>query len=97
MIRDQRLGPHLARRHITAEHLPARTQILNFSAVFGRKIERSFRKLFITDGNAEARAELAKLLFIELFLLVRDVSSLAAFAEAITLNRSRKNDGRRTL
>src|SRR5580700_4918267 len=94
LVRHQRLGPRLARRHVATERLPARAEVLNFATVFRRKIERCFRKLLVADRNTKARAELAKLFFVEFFLLVRDVATFAAFAEAVALDRPGQNYGR---
>src|SRR5579863_1949343 len=97
MIRDQRLGAILARGYVSTERLPARAQILDFAAVFRGKIERRLRKLLVADRDAKARTKFAQLLFIQLFLLVRDISAFATLAEPVALDRARKNHGGRTL
>ena len=97
VIRDQRLGPHLARGHVAAQCLAPRAQILDFAAVLGRPIERRFGELIVADRNAEARTKLAEFFLVELLLLVRDVSAFAAFAKAVALDGSREDHGGRAL
>ncbi len=63
-------------------------------AIVGRTVERRLRDLFVADRHAEAGAERAELVFVELLLLMGDVLPLARFADAVALDRARKNDGR---
>ena len=62
-------------------------QVFHLRAVFGRTVERQSGDFFVGDRNAEARAELAQLLFVELLLLVRDVAAFAGFAQSVALDR----------
>ena len=54
-------------------------------------------QFLVGDGNPEARAEDAQLIFIQLFLLVSDVLAFASFTQSIAFNRLGQNDGRRAL
>ena len=55
------------------------------------------RDLLVGERNIEARAENPQLVFVELFLLVRDVLAFARFAEAVALDRARENHRRLAL
>ncbi len=70
---------------------------MNLHAIFRRAIERHFNAIFVVERNAEARAKLAQLVFVQLFLLVRDVLAFAGFTQSVTFNSSRENDGRAAL
>src|SRR5581483_5077678 len=65
-------------------------------AVVRWTVERSIVQFLIGNGNAETRAEHAKLFVIELLLLVGDVLALARLAQSIALDGLGKNDGGRT-
>ena len=80
MVRNDRLRADFALGDITAKRFPSRTQILNFGAVFRRPVERKLDAIFIVEGNAKARAKLSKLVFVEFFLLVRDVLAFPSLA-----------------
>ena len=88
----QRFGPHLARRHVSAELFAARLHIFDFCAVVGRTIERSIVQFVVGYGNAEARTEHLQLVFVQFFLLVGDVLAFARFAEAVAFDGLGKND-----
>src|SRR4030095_6795263 len=62
---------HDAGRDVPAELLSPLLQVLNLTAVLRRAIERSLGDLIVGDGNAEAGAELAQLVFVELLVLMR--------------------------
>src|SRR5258708_5560396 len=96
MVRHERLGANFASRHIAAQLLAARAQILDFAALFRRAVERRVGQLIVVNGNTKRRWEFGEFVFIEFFLVVSNISALTAFAQAIALNRARKNNGGRT-
>ncbi len=79
-------------REKAAEGLAAFQQVLSFRAVARRSIKGRLRDDLIADRDIETRAEFAKLLFIELLLLVGDVAAFARFAKAIALDCLCKDD-----
>ena len=66
-------------------------------AVVGGTIERRVVQFFVGNGNSEARAEHAQLVFVQLLLLVRDVLAFASFAQAVAFDGLGQNDRRRAL
>ena len=95
---DETASTHIPLRNVSAELRAPRLQILDLRAVLGRPIERPRRMHSSSfERNLEARAEFAQLFFVELLLLVRDVLAFARFAQAVALDRSRQDDGRRAL
>ena len=86
MVRFEGSGTDGTSGYIPAKRLSTRTEVLNFLAIFGWSIERRLSQVVIAKRNAKARAELAKLVFIQLFLLMADVPSLTAFTEAVALD-----------
>src|ERR1700730_9934002 len=95
MVRNEGLGANFASRDITAQLLPARPEILNFAAFVRRAVERRVGQLVVVDGDAKARTEFAEFVLIEFLLLVGNVSTFTAFAEAIAFNRAGKDYGGR--
>src|ERR1700731_1515187 len=95
MVRHERFGPRFAGRHIATQFPPSRAKVLDFAAFLGRTIERRVGQLVVVDWNAKPRPEFTQLFLIEFFLLVSDVPALTAFSEAIALDRSSEDDGRR--
>ena len=91
--RGNRFGAHGALRHKSAELFPSRFQILDLGAVLRRTIEGRVCNLGVADRNVEPLPKLPQLVFVQFFLLVGDVLSFARFAEAVTLNRARKDNG----
>src|SRR5205085_12285783 len=79
---------------ITPQVFTPLPQVLQLAAFLRRLVERGLGHVFVRNRNAETRAELTQLLLVQFFLLVRDVASLARFAEAVTLDGGRENDGR---
>ena len=69
-------------------------EVLHLRTIFRRTIERRFGHAFVGNRNAEPRAELAQLVFVELLLVVRDVAAFAAFAQAVALDRFGEDHGR---
>ena len=51
----------------SSEGFASFAQVLDFLAVFFGAVEGSLGDVFVTDGNVEARPELAKFLFVQLF------------------------------
>ena len=80
-------GVDRPRRHRAAERFAALAQVVHLRAVFRRAVERRFGHVLVGNRNAEPRAELAQLLFVELLLVVRHVAAFAAFAQAVALDR----------
>ena len=95
--RGERLRPDLAGGQVSAERLALLAHVLDLDRLFGRPIERRVVNLGIGHRDAEARAEGAQLLLVHLLLLVRDVLAFTRFAEAIPLDRTREDHGRRPL
>src|SRR5258705_9696980 len=96
MVRHEGLGADFASRHVAAQLLAARAEILNFAAFIRGAVERRVGQLIVVNGNTKTRSEFAKFVLIEFFLLMSDVSALTAFAQAIALDRSRQDNGGRT-
>ena len=94
MIGDEGLGTHTALGNVAAQGFAARANILNFRAVFRRAIKRNFDAVLVIEWDGEAGAEDAQLVFIQFFLLVRDVFAFASFAETIPFNSAGEDDGR---
>ena len=78
---------------VAAEGLAARVEILHLRRVLGRPVERHVGDDVVGQGNAEAPTELAKLLFVQLFLLVGDVAAFAGLAHAVALDGLGEDDG----
>ena len=95
--RSNRLGAHFALRQVAAELLAALLHVADFRAVVGGTIERRLVQFLVGDGNSEARAEHAQLVFVQLFLLVGDVLAFASFAQSVAFDGLGQNDGRRSL
>ena len=81
-------------RHVSAELLAARLHVFDFGAVVGRAVERRLVQFVVGNRNSEARAEHLQLVFVQLFLLVRDVLAFARFAQSVALDRLGQDDGR---
>ena len=75
-----------ALRQEAAQRLAPFQQIFHLRAVRRRTEERRLRDLLVADRNAEALAEFAQLLFVQLLLLVRDVAAFAGFAQAVAFD-----------
>ena len=84
--RFQWLGRFGARGHQAAQSLPPFTQILQLRRIFGRAVERRFFKIFVGNGHAETGTESAKLVLVQLLLLVRNIASLARFAQTVAFD-----------
>ena len=61
-------------------------KILGFRAVRRRAVEGRFGDFFVGDRDVETRAKFAQLLFVQFFLLMRDVAAFAGFAQAIAFD-----------
>ena len=94
MVGDDRLRAHLALRNVTSQRFAPCAQILNLRAIFRRPVERQLDTLFVVQRNAKPRAEFTQLVFVEFFLLVRNVLAFARFAQPVALDRPRQNDRR---
>ena len=88
---------HVRAGHEAAQRLAALVQVLHLRAVVRRLVERRLGDLLVGDRNAEPRAELAQLVFVQLLLLVRDVAAFAGLAQAVALDRLGEDDRRRAL
>ena len=93
----QRLGFDFAFWQETAQGLAPFEQILCLGAVKSGTIKRRIDDLLVADRDIEPGAEFAKFLFVELFLLVRNVAALARFAQAVAFDGLGENDGGLTL
>ena len=71
----------------SSQFLPSFKQVLDLRTVGGRFVEGRIHHVLVADRNSEPSPELAKFLLVQLLLLVRDVSSLARFAQAVALHR----------
>src|SRR4029079_2270401 len=70
----------------TAQALSPFQEGMGVGAVEAGPIERSLHHLFIRKRNLEARAEPPQLSFIEFFLLVSNVPSLARLSQTVTFD-----------
>ncbi len=84
----------MARGQVAPQLLPALLQVAHFGAVLGGTVERGAGHLLVRDGDAEAGAELAQLVLVQLLLLVGDVLAFAGLAQAVALGRHGQDDGR---
>ena len=86
------------RRCVAAENRPAscgvRADICVSGLSGGGTIERRLGDFLVADRNVEARAEFAQFLFVQLFLLMRNVAAFAGFAQAVALDGLGENDRR---
>ena len=71
-------------------------EIPHFRAVIGRLVEFGVRGGFVGYGDVEPAAKFDEFVFVEFFLLVRDVSALARFAKAVALDGVCKDYGGRS-
>jgi hypothetical protein len=69
---------HTARRQIAAQRPPPFFQVADLFAFVVGPVKGGVLDLVIGDGDAEAAAEMAQLLFVELFLLVGDIAPFPA-------------------
>ena len=95
--RERRALARRRLRHVAAERRAPLLQVLTLLAVVGRAVEGRLEQIAVGDRDAEAVAEVAQLLLVQLLLLVGDVASLAGLAEAVALDRLGEDDGRRAL
>jgi hypothetical protein len=83
-----------------ADSRPAPAPLLEvadlFAVVVG-PVKGGLVDLIVRDGDIEAAAEMAQLLFVELFLLVGDIAALTGFAQAIALDGLGQNHRGRPL
>src|SRR5574342_652194 len=85
--RDQSGGLDSTLRNEAAELSAPFQHIARFLAVAGRAIKGSLDDFLIGQRNIEARAELAQLALVELFLLMGDVAAFAGLAETVAFDR----------
>ena len=93
VVCDERFRTNATLGNVAAERFAPRAKILNFDTVLGRPVERNLDAIHVVQRNAEARAELAQLIFVEFLLLVGDVLAFPRFAEPIALDGARENHG----
>src|ERR1022692_2606230 len=86
----------LAGGHIAAQDAAALVQIRHLGTIVRGTVERSVARRFIRDGDLEARAEMRNLRLVQFFLLMGDVAPLARFAQAVSLDSLRQDQGRRS-
>src|SRR5256885_11607459 len=87
VVCDKRFRTNATPGNVAAKRFAPCAKILNFDTVLGRPVERNLDAIHVVQGNAEARAELAQLIFVEFLLLVRDVFAFPRFAEQKKLDR----------
>ena len=90
---SQRGSHHLPLGHVAAKAFPPLADVLHFWAVVRGPIERRLRDLVVRDGDAEAGAEKADFVLVELFLLMGNVLALAGLAHAVALDGLGEDDG----
>ena len=95
--RSNRLGAHFALRQVAAQLLAAFLHVADFRTVIRGTMERRVVQFLVGDGNPEARAEHAQLVFVQLFLLVSDVLAFTGLAQSIALDGLGQNDRGRSL
>src|ERR1044071_1976256 len=71
---------------MSPQRLATLQQIPRLRAVRRRAVKRRVRDLLVADGNVEARAEFAKFLLVELFLLMRNIPAFAGLAQAVAFD-----------
>src|SRR5207302_10181622 len=74
--------------------LSAVQQIFGLPALRRGTEKRCFGDDFIADRNAETRAELAQLFFVQLLLLMRHVAAFSGFTQSVAFDRFGKYHGR---
>src|SRR5437762_6908231 len=88
---------HVSLRYKSAELLSPLQYILGLRAVERGAIKGSLNDFLVGQRNIETGAKLPQLAFVELFLLMGNIASFTAFAEAVTLNGLCQYDGRGSL
>ena len=81
--------------HVPAERVVARRDVVRFATVPRRAIKRRPDDFSVGERNRKAVAELHQLAFVELLLLVRDVSAFACFPQPVALDRAGQDHRRR--
>src|SRR3989338_3515199 len=76
---------------------PPLQEVFCFHAVTRRAVERRLHYLFVFDRNVESGSKFPQFPFIELFLLMGDVPSLAGLSETIPFDRLSQDHRGRTL
>jgi len=66
-------------------------QIRYFRAIRGRPVERRVARCFIRNGDFKARAEVRNFVFVEFFLVVRNISPFARLALPVPLHGVRQD------
>src|SRR6185436_2097237 len=80
-----------------AERLAALLQVGDFRALLVGTIVRRLAELLFGNGNTEALAYRAQLVFGELLLLMGDVLAFGRVAETVSLDGANQQDGRLSL
>src|SRR5207249_12208736 len=68
----ERFGLDLASEQKPAQRTATFQQVFRLGALGRRSVKRRINNFLVADGNIESRPELAKLFFIQLFLLMRN-------------------------
>ncbi len=88
------VGLGAAARQVAAQRGAALVQVLHFGRVFRRLEVRQVGQLVVRDGDAEAIAEFADRIQLQLLLLVGRVLGLAHVAHAVALDGLGQDHGR---
>ena len=88
----ERFGFDLALRQESAQGFAAFEKIFRFGTVEWRPVKRRLHNFLVADRNVEPRAKLAKLFFVQLFLLMRNVAAFTGFAQAVAFYRFGEDD-----
>ncbi len=92
--RRERRCFRIAERQRAAERLAALLQVGDFRALLVGTIVRRLAELLFGNGNTEALAHRAQLVFGELLLLMGDVLAFGRVAETVSLDGANQQDGR---
>ena len=84
MVCNERLGANFPLRNVAAKLFAASLQIFKFRTIVRRSVKRRVFQLLVGERDAEAGAEVAQFLFVQLLLLVGDVLPFSAFAQSVT-------------
>src|SRR5690242_3038690 len=79
---------------ISAERLAPLLQVFDLWAILARMNERKGVNALFWNIQIKAICEIKKLVFVQLFLLMRDVLAFACLAESVALHRLREDDRR---
>ena len=85
------IGRDDASRKKASQFLASILQILDLCGVCGRYVKGRFLDFVIANGYPKSGAEFSKLFFVELLLLMGDVSPFSRFSEPVAFDRFGEN------